>query len=70
MPNVSKDFVDAMGSRHQVTSESHMKMSDRPSFKSKSKSKALKKVGELESRSKKAGHYVHGHKNYGDVYES
>lgn len=23
----------------------------------------------LEARSKKAGFYVHGHKNYGDVYE-
>jgi hypothetical protein len=24
----------------------------------------------LEARSKKAGWYVHGHKNYGDVYEA
>lgn len=24
----------------------------------------------LESRSKKAGFYVHGHKNFGDVYEA
>lgn len=40
------------------------------------KSKALQgksgghKQGEREARSKKAGHYVHGHKNYGDVYEA
>lgn len=27
------------------------------------------KHGEREARSKKAGFYVHGHKNYGDVYE-
>lgn len=51
-------------------------------FKSKgfdaanAKHKALKertkghKHGEREARSKKAGHYVHGHKNYGDVYEA
>ena len=24
----------------------------------------------LEARSKKAGYYVHGHKNFGDVYEA
>lgn len=41
-----------------------------------SKSKALEgkksghKQGEREVRSKKAGFYVHGHKNYGDVYEA
>jgi len=41
------------------------------------KSKALKKVKDkafgkekLEAMSKKAGYYVHGHKNYGDVYEA
>lgn len=36
------------------------------------KSKALKKAKEekLEARSKKAGFYVHGHKNLGDVYEA
>jgi len=27
------------------------------------------KEEKLETRSKKAGYYVHGHKNYGDVYE-
>lgn len=41
-----------------------------------SKHKALEakkgghKQGEREARSKKAGHYVHGHKNFGDVYEA
>ena len=34
------------------------------------RTKAMKKKTEtLESRSKKAGYYVHGHKNFGDVYE-
>ena len=46
----------------------------------KAKSKALKakmgekkgghKQGEREAKSKKAGFYVAGHKNYGDVYEA
>lgn len=33
---------------------------------SKRKSRAV----EMEKRSKKAGYYVHGHKNLGDVYEA
>jgi hypothetical protein len=40
--------------------------------KSTPRSKALKgghKQGEREAGSKKAGFYVAGHKNYGDVYE-
>lgn len=42
----------------------------------KAKSEALKKKkgghkqGEREVASKKAGFYVQGHKNYGDVYEA
>ena len=42
-------------------------------MKSTPRSKALKgghKQGEREARSKKAGFYVAGHKNYGDVYEA
>lgn len=39
------------------------------------KSKALNgkkesKGEKIEKRSKEAGFYVHGHKNYGDVYEA
>ncbi len=37
------------------------------------KAKALKKKSkdsDLEARSKKSGFYVHGHKNFGDVYEA
>ena len=38
------------------------------------KSSAIKnrkeKKPDLEARSKKAGFYVHGHKNFGDVYEA
>ena len=44
-----------------------------PKGKSTPRSKALKgghKQGEREARSKKAGFYVAGHKNYGDVYEA
>jgi hypothetical protein len=44
-----------------------------PSIDEKKKSVARKMTGhkqnEREVRSKKAGFYVHGHKNYGDVYE-
>lgn len=32
--------------------------------------KKTRKAASLESRSKKAGFYVHGHKNLGDVYEA
>jgi hypothetical protein len=35
----------------------------------KAKAKDKKKDNDLEDRSKKAGFYVHGHKNFGDVYE-
>jgi len=35
-----------------------------------SKAKGGHKQGEREIRSKKAGFYVAGHKNYGDVYEA
>ena len=39
----------------------------------KAKSSAIKnkkeKKPDLEAKSKKAGFYVHGHKNFGDVYE-
>lgn len=31
--------------------------------------KGEKKEHKLEAQSKKAGFYVHGHKNFGDVYE-
>ncbi len=35
------------------------------------KANALRKrTGKLEKSSKKAGYYVHGHKNLGDVYEA
>ncbi len=34
------------------------------------KGKKARKAANLESRSKKAGFYVHGHKNLGDVYEA
>lgn len=34
------------------------------------KMKGGHKQGEREVRSKKAGFYVQGHKNYGDVYEA
>jgi len=37
--------------------------------KYQAKQKALRKAKALEARSKKAGFYVHGHKNLGDVYE-
>ncbi len=36
--------------------------------KETAKGKAIEK--KLEKRSKKAGYYVHGHKNFGDVYEA
>lgn len=39
-------------------------------FSGGAKSKALSKKSDLEARSKKAGYYVHGHKNLGDVYEA
>jgi len=47
-------------------------------YRSAAKRRALKNVkakgghkqGEREVRSKKAGFYVAGHKNYGDVYEA
>lgn len=38
--------------------------------KALSKAKGGHKQGEREVRSKKAGFYVQGHKNYGDVYEA
>jgi len=34
------------------------------------KKKGGHKQGEREVRSKKAGYYVAGHKNFGDVYEA
>lgn len=37
--------------------------------KKKTVAKKMSKDKVLEKRSKKAGFYVHGHKNFGDVYE-
>ncbi len=51
----------------KTSDETHKEYAKR--VKAGSKSKALGKAKGLESRSKKAGFYVHGHKNYGDVYE-
>lgn len=39
-------------------------------YKAKLQSKAKARALDLEKRSKKAGFYVHGHKNLGDVYEA
>lgn len=39
-------------------------------YKMAKKIKGGHKQGEREVRSKKAGFYVQGHKNYGDVYEA
>ncbi len=48
----------------KVTSAPHHKAIPRSKHKLNLREKAL------ESRSKKAGFYVHGHKNFGDVYEA
>lgn len=51
----------------------HIKSVEKAKAKKSSISKAISKAkGEekLEKASKKAGWYVHGHKNYGDVYEA
>lgn len=45
---------------------SHLKGSKSAALKKK---KGSRKQGEREAASKKAGFYVQGHKNYGDVYE-
>ena len=38
--------------------------------KKKELAKKISKGDKLEAASKKAGFYVHGHKNFGDVYEA
>lgn len=56
--------------KHPKNATKFAEMHER-SAKSKALSnKKTRKAAELKSRSKKAGFYVHGHKNLGDVYEA
>lgn len=59
--------------KHEAMKKDLMKKSPISKAKKSPISKAISKAkGEekLEKASKKAGWYVHGHKNYGDVYEA
>ena len=67
---LSKEIHKLKGSLHGYMKEH---AGDEMGKEKSVKHKALKgghKQGEREVRSKKAGFYVAGHKNYGDVYEA
>ncbi len=48
----------------------HLAAGGDPKYVNVKKKAKARRDADLESRSKKAGFYVHGHKNLGDVYEA
>jgi hypothetical protein len=72
--NVTKDrYIHVVGMGHGIVKKPE-NMQRNPVLSPKSTALSSKsgghKQGEREVRSKKAGFYVHGHKNYGDAYEA